>query len=135
MMEIGPKADVPGAIDFFRESPFQWAYFSADTMILILSAGVCVYVMIHYRDRLPYSTEVLLGAAILAMLFLWKAALRAHRQLHKFFQVGGIRDLDSGSALETAVRVAASMIHLGLFYTFLLVGLLVMQLDRVLTRR
>jgi hypothetical protein len=134
-MEIGLRADVPGAVDFFRESPFQWAYFFADTMLLILSTGVCMYVMIQYRNRLPYVTEVLLGAVILGMLLLWKTAIRAHRQLHQFFQGGVIRDLDSESALETALKVAASMIHLGLFYTFLLAALLVMQLDRVLTRR
>jgi len=134
-MEVGPKLDVTGAAEFFRESPFQWVYFVADTAMLILSTGVCVYVMIQYRNQLSSITEILVGAVIFGMLYLWRAALRAHRQLHDLFQAGGIRDLDSGSALETALKVAASMIHLGLFYTFLLVGLLVMQFDRVLMRR
>jgi hypothetical protein len=135
MMEIGPRCDVPGATTFFRNSPFHWGYFLADTAILISSTGVCIYVMIQYRNQLSSITEILMGAVILGMLFLWSAALRAHRQIHDLFQTGGIPDPDSGSPLETALKVAASMIHLGLFYAFLFVGLIVMQFDRILTRR
>jgi hypothetical protein len=134
-MAIGPKSDVPGAADFFRRSPFRWVYFLADTAILTFSTCICMYVMIHYRNRLSYITEILLAAVILGMLFLWNAAIRAHRQLHDLFQGGGLPDLDAKSPLGTAFKVAASMIHLGLFYTFLLVGIIVMELDRILMGR
>lgn len=134
-MEIGPKGDVPKAAEFFRQPPFRWLYFLADTAILIMSTGVCMYVMIRYRAQLSSSAEIVLAAAILGMILLWKAALRSHSRLHKFLQVDGIREIDSDSALEAALKVAASMTHLGLFYTFLLVALLVMQFDRLLARR
>ena len=135
MMEIGSKADVPGAVVFFRRSPFRWQYFLADTVILMGSIGVGVFVMIRYRDRLPATTEIILAAVIIGMLLMWRAALHAHSRIHQFYQAGEVSDQVSGPPLEAALRVAASMIHLGLFYTFLLVALVLMQLDRVLTRR
>lgn len=134
-MKIGPSADVPGAARFFQESPFRWGYFLADTVILVASVGVCVYVMIRHRNQLSPITEIVLGATVVAMLLLWKAAIQAHRRLHESFHAAGIRDLGAGSSLETATKVAASMVHLALFFTFLLVALLGMQFDRLLERR
>ena len=134
-MSIGVNVDVPGAVEFFRESPFQWAYFLADTVIFVGSTGISIYDMIRHRNQLSAVSEVVLGAVIFGMLLLWTSALQAHSRLHKVFQAGGIRELDSGSALEAAIKVAASMIHLGMFYGFLLVALLVMQVDRILMGR
>lgn len=134
-MKIGPNVSVPGAARFFQESPFQWGYFVGDTAMLVMSTGICVYVMIRHWHQLAPVTEFALGVVVMGMLLLWNASIQAHRRLHKVFLAAGIRELDPESPLEATVKVAASMVHLALFFAFLLVALLGMQLDRVLLSR
>jgi hypothetical protein len=134
-MEIGPKCDIPGAEDFFKRSPFRWWPFLGDTLFLIISIGICAFVMIRYRDRLPAVTEFVLAGVAMGMLLLWRTALRAHARLNQLYQTGDVRELVPRTALETAFRVAGSMIYVGLFCAYLLVAMVLMQFDRVLTRR
>ena len=127
--------DRPGNAQFFARSPFRSYYFVANTVTLVLAIFLCVGVLVRYWGRFPEFTATWVGAAIAAMLLLWGRALRDHRKIRELYTRGQIGQVSPGSPLDVALRVAASMTHLGLTYTILLVSALVVQLARALHGR
>ncbi|HEX3353520.1 MAG TPA: hypothetical protein VHS34_11910 [Terriglobales bacterium] len=132
-MTIGLKADVPEAVHFFERSPFRWWPFIIDTILLFMSTLIDGFIVIKYWGRLPLVTVTFLLAVALGMWLLWRAALTAHRRVHEIQITGMFGEVVPGSPVESVIRVAASMTHLGLFFNFLLVAFLLMQIDRLLS--
>jgi hypothetical protein len=127
------KADVPEAAHFFEGSPFRWWPFTIDTILLIMSTLIDAFILTRYWSRLPVITITFLVAVALGMWLLWRAALSAHGTMHDLHVAGMFGEVAPGSPVESAIRVAASMTHLGLFFNFLLVAFLLMQIDRLLS--
>ncbi|HUA14074.1 MAG TPA: hypothetical protein VMG31_02165 [Verrucomicrobiae bacterium] len=133
-MTIGWKVDVPEAEHFFERSPFRWWPFIADTILFFMILAVEAFILIRYWTRLPLVTVVFLAAVALGMSLLWTAALTAHQRVHEIHVAGMFGEIVPRSPVESVIRVAASMIHLGLFSAFLIAGILFMQIDRLLSR-
>ena len=132
-MAIGWKVDVPEAEHFFERSPFRWWPFITDTVLFVMILFVDAFILIRYWTRLPLVTVVFLVAVALGMWLLWTAALTAHRRVHEIHTAGMFGEIVPRSPVEAVIRVAASMIHLGLFSAFFIAGILFVQIDRLLS--
>ena len=128
-------SDRAGNPQFFARSAFRSYYFVANTVTLVLAIFLTVGILVRYWGRLPEFTGMWLGIAIAGMLMLWARALRDHRKIRELYAKGEIGQVSPGSPLDVALHVAATMTHLGLTYTFLLVAALVVQVARALHGR
>jgi hypothetical protein len=133
-MAIGWKVDVPEAEHFFERSPFRWWPFITDTILFFMTLSFDAFILIRYWSQLPVVTIILLVAVALGMSLLWRAALTAHRRVYEIHIAGMFGEVVPRSPLESVIRTAASMIHLGLFSAFLIAGILFIQIDRLLSR-
>jgi hypothetical protein len=132
---IGWKVDVPGAEHCFERPPSKWWPFITDTVLFFMTLAIDAFILIRYWDRLPLVTVAFLTAVGLGMWLLWRSALTAHRRVHQLYSSGMLGEIAPRSPVQSLIRIAASMILLGLFCAFLITAMLLMQIDRILSHQ
>jgi hypothetical protein len=131
-VELGPRGEVAGGSRFFERSPFRSYFFVIDTLLLVMSFASGLLVYQRHHERLSPVAVSTVCIALGGMCLLWQAALRSHRRINQLYRSGAIREVSPGSPLEATIRTAAGMLHLGLCYTFVLTGILLLQIGRLL---
>jgi hypothetical protein len=130
------ERDVYGSETFYRGPVFRSAFFVADSIMLLLASAMTLYVLVRYMGILSGPGILGLFGALLGMWLLWWKAMASHKQMHALYSSGFIQEGEgiSKSPMEAIMRTTASLTHLGMFTTFLLVAMLLMLIGETLRR-
>jgi hypothetical protein len=129
------SGEVPFRPTFFVRPPFRSYFFVSNTLFLIATLSILVFVLSKYWALLPATSVYWLGLVGFCMMLLWFLALRCYRRIHELFQSGAASSVRSGSPLEVVMSSAAGMIHWGLFFGYFMTAAVLMQFANVLSTR
>src|SRR6185437_3480422 len=127
------RDEFPFQASFFANPPFRSYFFVGDTVLLIGALSILGYVVVRYWQRLPAVSLFWLVLTGFGMIAVWTLALRCYRRIHETFRSGSAHSVSDGSPLGVAMSSAAGMIHWGLFFAYMMMAGVLMQLDRVLS--
>jgi hypothetical protein len=117
---------------FYQKPPFRSAFFVADSLMLLSASAIDIYIIADRSSLLSGPGTLRLLGVLLGMWLLWWKARASHRQIRLLFESGLIQDDGGKSAIKTLSLATASITHLGMFMTFLLNALLLIQIDSLL---
>jgi hypothetical protein len=120
---------------FFTKPPFRSYFFLSDTLLLITTLSILCFVTISYWPRLHAISVLWLSLVGFCMVAVWVGALRCYLRIHELYRDGAASSVSDGSLLGVAMSSAAGMIQWGLFFAYIMIGGVLMQLDRVLSGR
>lgn len=128
----GEKHSLVMDSEYFAKPPHRSFFLCSGTALLVVVTFITAFVMVRHWDRLPTTTVYYLLFSVVGMSAFWVLAIQNYREIHGLFTEGAIADVRPGSPIDLALRVAATMIHTGMFLLFFLVGMLVTQIDKIL---
>ena len=125
------EKNVYGGETFYQKPPFRSAFFVADSLMLLSASAIDIYIIAARSSILSGPGTLRLLGVLLGMWLLWWKARASHQQIRVLFDSGSIQN-GGKSAIETLSLAIASITHLGMFMTFLLNALLLIQIDSLL---
>ena len=125
------EKNVYGGETFYQKPPFRSAFFVADSLMLLSASAIDIYIIAARSGILSGPGTLRLLGVLLGMWLLWWKARASHQQIRVLFNSGSIQN-GGKSAIETLSLATASITHLGMFMTFLLNALLLIQIDSLL---
>jgi len=130
------ERNVYGSESFYRGPIFRSVFFMADSIMFLLANGMILYVLLHYWGILSAPGILRLFGVLWGMWFLWWKAMASHQQMRALYSSGSIQEGKGigKSPTEAIMATMASLTHLGMFITFLLVAMLLMLLSEALQR-
>jgi hypothetical protein len=123
--------NVYGGSTFYTRASLKSGFFIADTILLVLSSGIDLYLLITYNPLLGVAGIARLAGVLIGMWLLWWKAWNSHQRMRVFYSSRASKTAVTDPDLEPA-RVAASMTHIGMFIAYLLSSALLIQIDWVL---
>ncbi|MFZ0415333.1 MAG: hypothetical protein WBE20_10290 [Candidatus Acidiferrales bacterium] len=121
--------------EFYTKSAFKSYFFILDFVLLLVTTALNIFVLTKYWALLSSFSHFWLVVNAAALISLWFLAVRYRRRLQELHTMGGAIGSQAGSPLETALRVAATVMHMGLFYGFLLLAGLLNLMANILHGR
>jgi hypothetical protein len=128
------EKNVYGGETFYQKPPFRSAFFVADSLMLLSATAIDIYIIAVHKSILSGPGILRLLGVLLGMWLLWWKARASHQQIRVLLDSGSIQKDGGKSAIETLSLATASITHLGMFMTFLLNVLLLIQIDSLLQR-
>jgi hypothetical protein len=128
------EKNVYGGETFYQKPPFRSAFFVADSLMLLSATAIDIYIIAVHNSILSGPGILRLLGVLLGMWLLWWKARASHQQIRVLLDSGSIQKDGGKSAIETLSLATASITHLGMFMTFLLNVLLLIQIDSLLQR-
>ena len=111
--------------EFYSGPAYKSYFFVLDFLLLVIAAALNVFVLAVYWAKLSFFSRFWLVVNGALMVSLWFLAVRNRRRIQGLHALEHGRSDVSSSSLDTSLRLAATIMHMGLFYSFgLLAGLL-----------
>lgn len=127
-----PLRNARSASAFYSKSPFRDNVFLGTTFMLFADLTIAAVILIKCWNHLPARTVFYLGLVLFGLVSMWRWALKSHSDARVFLESSKLGRPDVTSTVGEALSIAANMTYLGLFYTFLLVGICLMELGESL---
>jgi hypothetical protein len=122
--------DVVGAESFYEKAALKSGFFAVDTVLLILASVCNILFFIRWGRKLGFLDNGYLFAALAGMWLLWTQALASHRKVRALYGPEGKAKIDP--AQEPVIRIAATQTHIGMFISYLLLGLLFVEMGSLM---
>lgn len=111
--------------EFYNGPAYKSYFFVLDFLLLVVAAALNVFVLAVYWGELSSFSRFWLVVNAVFMASLWLLAVRNRRRIQELYALEHATPDAASSSLDTSLRLAATIVHMGLFYSFgLLAGLL-----------
>lgn len=127
-----PSGKNRSATQFFLSSPFRDRIFVGNTFLLFADATMIIVILAKHWSELPPRITLYLFVVMIGLISTWLWTLRAHRDARMFVKSIPLNGPIDTTTVGNALSIAANLTHLGLFYTFLLVGMCLMALGEAI---
>ena len=124
--------NVSGSDTFYKTTPFKSLFFVVDTVLLAGATTVDLYIFARYYNTLTGPAIGRLLGVLLGMWLLWAQSLVSHRKIQDLLNSHSTADSSAKLVCEQISQITASKTHSGMFFTYLLITMLLIQLDYLL---
>lgn len=122
-----------GFDDFFSKSILRSGYFIAGSVICVGALAYDVVILYRHWDTLSTGdAPIQLLVAGMLIGFLW-VSLAGHGRVRKMYRDGSVSDVKKGSAIHTALQVAAETIFNMLFWDSTAALVSLVAIDKLLS--